>query len=442
MGAEPLARSAAASQSAWMRRRAHWLSWFGKSTFSVVDQGLVSGSNFLLNVLLARWLQPEQYGAYALGYSIFLLMTGMYQSLVLEPMAVLGPILYADRPKRYLGALLRSQSLLLLAVAGFLAAASVVATGFGGKAALSGALAGLAIAAPAVLVFWLARGACYLQANLSPVVQGAALYCALLLGGIAVMHRLWTLNEFTAFLVVGAASAAVGVYLLRVLAPQWRTRDNPHPGEVSLEHWRFGRWELARTGFDWAGENISYTLTAAFLGMREVGELKAILTLFLPLSHIYTALRRLLVPHLASVAGAHGASAANASVKKVNLITFAMSGSACLILVFFGRTIFRVLYGGRFMEVAYLVPWAALSLLVTAPINGFDMGLRALRSPATVFTASAAGAGVSVLFYVCGTRMFGLPGTIAANVGAGMIYSTITAFLYYRRVALMSQQHG
>lgn len=437
MAAERLATSAVASGSAWMRRRAHWVSWFSKSTLSVADQGLVSGSNFLLNVLLARWLRPEQYGAYALGFSIFLLMTAMYQSLVLEPMAVLGPILYADRPKRYLGALLRSQFFLLLVIAGALGCASVVAARFGGKAALSGALAGLAIAAPAVLVFWLARGACYLRANLAPVVQGAALYCALLLGGIILVRRFWILNEFSAFLMVGAASAAVSAHLLRVLAPQWSTRVDPRPGEVSLEHWRFGRWELARAGFDWAGENISYTLTAAFLGMREVGELKAILTLFLPLSHIYTALRRLILPHMASTSRAHGTAAANASVTRVNLLTLTMGASACVILVFFGHPIFRLLYGGKFMEVAYLVPWAALNLVVTAPINGFDMGLRALRSPSMVFTASAAGAGVSVLFYVYGTRTFGLPGTIGANIGAGAIYCAITAFLYYRRVARM-----
>ena len=106
-----------------IRRCASWISWFSKSTLSVMDQGLVSGSNFLLNVMLARWLSPEQYGAYALGFSIFLLMTAVYQSLVLEPMAVLGPILFPDRLKRYLGALLRGQSMVVFVLVGILAGA-------------------------------------------------------------------------------------------------------------------------------------------------------------------------------------------------------------------------------------------------------------------------------------------------------------------------------
>ena len=45
--------------------------WIHKSVLAVMDQGLVSGSNFLIGVLLARWLAPEQFGAYALAFSLF-----------------------------------------------------------------------------------------------------------------------------------------------------------------------------------------------------------------------------------------------------------------------------------------------------------------------------------------------------------------------------------
>jgi O-antigen/teichoic acid export membrane protein len=435
MATEPINAALLLSNSDDRRRRAGWMSWFSRSTLSVIDQGLVSGSNFVLNVMLARWLEPQQYGAYALGCSVFLLLTGFYQSLVLEPMAVLGPNLFADRHKRYLGALLRSQLALLLAVCGVLAAAAVFIARIGGKPSLGTTLAGLALAAPAIFVFGLARGACYLRVNIVTAVQGAALYSAVLLSGVAIWHYFHALNGFTAFLIMGAASAAVSAHLLRTLAPEWNPKTTPTSSEVALEHWRFGRWELARVGFDWAGENISYALTAAFLGMSQVGALKAILTLFLPLSHILTALRRLILPHLSSVSGSEGISAANASIKTVNLINFALCLVNCFILVIFGRTIFRMLYGGRFMEVAWLVPWAGLTQVFASPVNGFDMGLRALRSPATVFTASASGAAVSLILYAFGTRMFGLPGTIAANVCAAAAYTVITGLLYHRRVA-------
>ncbi len=57
--------------------------WVTKGGLAILDYGLFSGSNFLLGVLLARWMAPEQYGAYALAFSIFILVTFLYQALIL-----------------------------------------------------------------------------------------------------------------------------------------------------------------------------------------------------------------------------------------------------------------------------------------------------------------------------------------------------------------------
>src|ERR1041385_6143479 len=45
--------------------------WVTRGTLAVLDQGLISGSNFLIGILLARWLLPAQYGAYGLAFEIF-----------------------------------------------------------------------------------------------------------------------------------------------------------------------------------------------------------------------------------------------------------------------------------------------------------------------------------------------------------------------------------
>src|SRR6204780_3870303 len=79
--------------------------WITKGGLAIVDQGLISGSNFLLGILLARWLMPEQYGAYALAFSAFLLLSFLYHSLLLEPMAVFSGSTYHRSLRGYLGAL-------------------------------------------------------------------------------------------------------------------------------------------------------------------------------------------------------------------------------------------------------------------------------------------------------------------------------------------------
>ena len=52
--------------------------WVTKGGLAIVDQGLISGSNFLIGILLARWLMPEAYGAFALAFSVFLLLSYVY----------------------------------------------------------------------------------------------------------------------------------------------------------------------------------------------------------------------------------------------------------------------------------------------------------------------------------------------------------------------------
>ena len=62
-----------------------------KLTFAGVDQASTAGANFLASILLARWLEPQQYGAYALGVSVYSLLATISDALITEPMMILGP---------------------------------------------------------------------------------------------------------------------------------------------------------------------------------------------------------------------------------------------------------------------------------------------------------------------------------------------------------------
>ena len=65
------------------------------------------GTNFVVNILLARWLTPAEYGAFALAYSVFVLLGVFHIAILIEPMLVFGPGRYRERFPEYLGILLR-----------------------------------------------------------------------------------------------------------------------------------------------------------------------------------------------------------------------------------------------------------------------------------------------------------------------------------------------
>jgi hypothetical protein len=57
--------------------------WGIKSGLSILDQGLISSSGFLLSLMLARWLSSEVYGAFAVAYATLLFLTGFHSVLLL-----------------------------------------------------------------------------------------------------------------------------------------------------------------------------------------------------------------------------------------------------------------------------------------------------------------------------------------------------------------------
>src|ERR1700677_2281945 len=84
-------------ESLWQpMRRAKW---------ALADQVIVSGSNFLSNILLARILGIEEFGRYVLAWTIVLFVQGLQCSTVSSAMLSIGPKLDAEEARSYFGAI-------------------------------------------------------------------------------------------------------------------------------------------------------------------------------------------------------------------------------------------------------------------------------------------------------------------------------------------------
>ncbi|MDR7404951.1 MAG: O-antigen and teichoic acid-like export protein, partial [Armatimonadota bacterium] len=138
----------------------------------MADQGLFSGANFVVNVLLARWLSPAEYGAFAVALSIFYLLAGFHSAVLTEPMMVFGAGRYREHFREYLGMLLYGHWGISAIVALALGIAAFVFARYGSPAIANG-LAGLAVASPFLLFIWLVRRACYVPMQLVWAMMGS-----------------------------------------------------------------------------------------------------------------------------------------------------------------------------------------------------------------------------------------------------------------------------
>ena len=68
-----------------------------RATTTMVDQCVASASNFSVGIVVARITGPAGLGAFALAYTVWILLTTMNRSLITDPMAIMGDMRHEDR---------------------------------------------------------------------------------------------------------------------------------------------------------------------------------------------------------------------------------------------------------------------------------------------------------------------------------------------------------
>jgi O-antigen/teichoic acid export membrane protein len=270
--------------------------WGGKVAFSVADQAILSGSNFALNILLARWLSPAEYGVFALAFTVFIFISGFHNALILEPMSVLGSTRFAERLPKYLGNLIWLHFALSGGISALIAFIALVLQG----RTFSGALWAIALTAPFILLFWLFRQAYYLKAKPVWSTMSALLYAVVLFLGLIILSQHQWLSGFSAFLTMGIASAiasSLGWFFLEI-RPNEVLPVSPHSefSSISQQHWEYGKWVVSSNLLFWLSSGIFLPLAGAFAGLEQVGALKALQNLTLPMDQTLTVMSLLLLP--------------------------------------------------------------------------------------------------------------------------------------------------
>lgn len=429
------ARSTGLGEKIWQA-----LPWATKGGLAIVDQGLISGSNFVLGILLARWLAPEQYGAYALAFSAFLLLTFLYQALLLEPMAVFSGAAYRKSLRGYLGALLWIHVVLSLIVVVALGAATAIAFRWGGGGSLPAALFGVALASPCILLFWLARRSFYMELAPAQAVVGALIYCTSVIAGLFVVNRQGWMSPFVAFVLMAIAGLITSAYLLfRVRGTLSAEVPGPTVGQTWHRHWVYGRWALATAALTWIPYYMYYPLLGALKGgLVSAGQLRALMNLALPLEQSFTALSCLFLPYAARVHGEEGAVSVGSLTRRIALLYVGGATVYWLAVIPFKAQAFHFLYGGKYMEVSYLIPYVAAETILWSAAFGPTIVLRAMESPISVFYARCAASVLSVAIGVPLTVIYGLWGCVLGIVLSQTAALLFAVYILRRKVAVGS----
>jgi O-antigen/teichoic acid export membrane protein len=411
--------------------------WSGPVALSVADQGLASGAHFAVSLLLARWLAPGDYGAFALAYAVFLLAGGLDTALILEPMGVIGPNRYAASLPLYLSALFWLHGGLTLAIAVVLlvVAAAMAVAGSG----LAPALAAMGLAAPGILVFWLFRRACYLSARPDVAVKAGLAYAAALAASLSCLWRWQLVGAGGVFLLMAACGVLVSLPLWRRLGVRGRDlvgwTSVLSLREVARHHWAYARWSVGTTAVYWLAGSIYLPVVGALAGLQAVAAYRAADNLLLPMSQVLTALGLLLLPWLSGQHRVRGRGYLRATAVRMALLAACAAMVYSLGISLFGARLLRLVYGGE----RYAGSVALLPLLGTAVVlraigdTGFGIAVRAAGRPDIGFWATAAAAAVTLTAGFVLVSRYGAQGAAAGWMASSAASCLVYASVFFRR---------
>lgn len=416
--------------------------WGTKGTLAILEYGLIAGSNFVLGFLLARWMTAEQYGAYGLGFSIFLLLSFLYQALLLEPMSVYGGSNFRENLRGYMKTSVKMHNAISAVIFIVFAIASAVTLAVGKSPALAGALAGLTIAAPCIFLFWLGRRGFYLRISPGPAAVGAALYFVLVVGGVFVINRLHVLSSFSAFLLMGLAALACGIALLialnRVMEP---STGIPDLKETWKKHWSYGKWALGSSIAGWIPNYLYFTVISVFAGIAHAGELRALMNIAGPVLQTYAALSMLFLPYAARVHSQEGKAGAYALTWRFTALFSAGTLAYWAMVIPFRGPILKMLYAGNYSSISDYLPYFALETILWSAGVGASIVLRAMESPRSMFIANCAASAVTLVIGIPATKYFALWGVVWSIVLANVVGLAITLILLRRKAKEPSAPH-
>jgi O-antigen/teichoic acid export membrane protein len=415
--------------------------WVAKGSLAITDQGLFASSNFLLNVLLARWLAPADYGTFALAYSVFLLLLVFHNALLTAPMLVFGAGKYRERFPEYLGILLRGHFGLMLPGAALLAAAAFL-LGRLYSPAVERTFLALAIAAPFILLLWLLRRAFYARLNPGWAAAGGGVYLVILLAAALALRAAARLTPATGFLAMAAASLGTCLIFLGRLRPTWAT-DSSSTRAVAADHWRYGKWVAASAGPGWLTEGIYFLVLPVWVGLAEAGALKALMNLAMPALQSMAALGVLLLPILVHDRDSGGPRA----MKKTMRLALALFllGSTCYLALLrgFRHEIFHFLYAGKYVAYATwpLLLAGLLPLAQSLPVV-VGAALWALERPDLTFWSSVASGSVALALGVPLASSLGVGGALVGLMASYALMGVVMLFFLKRSARREDRKTG
>lgn len=386
--------------------------------WSLADQTLVSAANFFTTFYLARNLEQEAFGIFALGYAIILLVSSLQDGIVVSPMMVLGAPLEGEQRIRYFSSLAAIQGLLSFIVSFILLIGGI---------ALSRFITGKLLIIVALNVFFY-MGQEYFRRSLFTwlEIEKAFLNDVVCYGGqvsgLVLLSHLKRLSWENSLFVVGATSGValvLGFFQFR----NGLTSKLIDLKKVFLENWHYGKWLLGSSLATYTSSQAYLFISAYLLGPAAAGVLRAVQNVFGP-THVLLNGFANFVPQIASKRFvSEGTAPLKELLKKVAYLLLAVMAIYCFAVSIKSETVLNLLYKDQYVGSEGIVTLFAVNYLFATVSIIVGFGLRAIQKTDVIFRAYIGSSIITILASIPLVYFWGIAGAVVGIILSGAFVS-------------------
>ncbi len=394
--------------------------------FSTGDQGLLSLSNFVVNILLARYLSIESYGFFSVIFAYFLFFSGFQNALVLEPVSVFGPAKYKSIIKEYFTTNFIINLLLALAITICFVIAAIYLYVFDGeyKVTLFFSLTSFFI-----LIHWFLRRICYVFERPEVAFYGSVVYALLVFCGLISLLYTGKFSINYAIIVMSIGSFGASLMIQHFLKFPLNFYLNDHIKLIVKEHWKYSKWVLGSVFVHWLSSAFYLPMIASIIGTEATGSFKAFQNLFLPINQYITAMGLLLIPFIAKKVHILGKKWIRKGLLNTLILSFPLIFIYLLVVNFFGDKIIVYLYGNqKYSYFLWSLPYWCLFTFIASINQLLGFFFKAIQKPNILFYAQSATAIFSVFGGVTLVTYLGLKGALYSMLISAMIMSLMQIY--------------
>jgi O-antigen/teichoic acid export membrane protein len=398
------------------------------------DQCVSSLSNFVVGVAVARVVGVAGFGAYALVYSVWLVVAAMHRSLITDPMSIENDMHQIDAEHHVRVGLAAELWLGMGAALVFAAGGIVLVTT--GQHQFGLCFLGLAPWLPFLLAqdYW--RWVSFMKRKPQKALTNDLVYFGVQIGAFVALVLVGFHSSLVAIGAWGVGAAGGALFGLW----QFSARPTLRGGIERIRgRWSLSKWLAGVNAMSSASTQATPVLTGVFLGPAGIGGLKAAASLVSgPSLVLIQAGGSIGLPEASKALKERGWPGLRRVERFITAAGMLSVGFIAIVVFCFGRQLLDMIYGHAFGRFASIADILAVAILLSSSSLGAILCLKATRKTQRLFVVSTIALVVSVVAVVIMAPIFGVVGAAFAMLfgnGASALGLLIAHWTSTRKVA-------